>query len=220
VYLTIASFFRFFGGYSLGFLSATFFIHKYPDNTTQYGYMASVIVIGAGLPASFLGGYLSDKFEDRMPMIKGLISGLGALAACPFIIITYIIQPPFWWAILSYYCAYFLAEMWYGPAHAQINNLFPSQFQGFACAVFNFTGTIAGTIATSVISKLYETYDPEDSDPTNAGYILGAGVLFSYIFAAPFFILSGYEYKKEYEQRKADKIKEEVEENETTFPIE
>lgn len=118
VYLTIASFFRFFGGYSLGFLSATFFLHKYPDNDTQYAYMASVIVIGAGLPASFLGGYLADKFEARQPMIKGLIAGLGALAACPFIVVTYIIQPPFWWAILSYYIAYFLAEMWYGPAHA------------------------------------------------------------------------------------------------------
>ena len=54
--------------------------------------MNSVIVIGGGLPASFLGGYLSDKLEDRIPNIKGLISGLGALAACPFIFITYIIQ--------------------------------------------------------------------------------------------------------------------------------
>jgi MFS family permease len=34
LYLTIASFFRFFGGYSLGFLSATFFEHEYPDNNT------------------------------------------------------------------------------------------------------------------------------------------------------------------------------------------
>ena len=67
VYLTIASFFRFWGGYSLGFLSATFFIHRYPDNNTQYAYMASVIVIGGGLPSSFTGGYLADKFEDRFP---------------------------------------------------------------------------------------------------------------------------------------------------------
>ena len=88
--------------------------------------MNSVIVIGGGLPASFLGGYLSVKLEDRIPNIKGLISGLGALAACPFIFITYIIQPGFWGAIISYYFGYFLAEMWYGPAHAQINNLFPS----------------------------------------------------------------------------------------------
>jgi hypothetical protein len=53
--------------------------------------MSSVIVIGGGIPASFIGGYLSDKLEDRIPNIKGLISGLGALAACPFIVITYII---------------------------------------------------------------------------------------------------------------------------------
>lgn len=53
--------------------------------------MASVIVIGGGLPSSFVGGLLSDKLEDRCPNIKGLIAGLGALAACPFIVVTYII---------------------------------------------------------------------------------------------------------------------------------
>lgn len=106
--------------------------------------------------------------------------------------------------------------MWYGPAHAQINNLFPSQFQGFACAVFNMSGTVAGTIATALISYLYEKYDPDDSEPQNAGYILGAGVLFSYIFCGPFFILSGNEYKKEYQRRLADKIKQQVERYERT----
>lgn len=53
--------------------------------------MSSVIIIGGGIPASFIGGYLSDKLEDRIPNIKGLISGLGALAACPFIYVTFII---------------------------------------------------------------------------------------------------------------------------------
>ena len=201
LYLVIASGFRFFGGYALGFLGATFFDHRYPDNQTQFGYMNSVIVIGGGLPASLLGGYLSDKYEYKWGNIKGLIAGGGALAATPFIFFTYIIQPPFWWAILSYYLAYFLAEMWYGPAHAQINNLFPSQFQGFACAVFNMAGTVAGTISTSLLSALYGKYDKDDTNPKNAGYILGAGVLFSYFMCFPFFLLSGNEYKKELAKR-------------------
>lgn len=196
-YLTIASFFRFFGGYTLGFLSATFFIHRYPENTIQYAYMSSVIVIGGGLPASFLGGYLSDTLEHRIPNIKGEIAGYGALLACPFIIITFIVQPPFWYSVGSYYIAFFLAEMWYGPAHAQINNLFPSEFQGFACAVFNIAGLISGTIATTLLSRLLQIYDPNDTVPENAGYILAGGVLFSYVFCGPFFILSGQEYKKE-----------------------
>lgn len=90
-YLVIASGFRFFGGYALGFLSATFFDNRYPDHQLQYSYMSSVIVIGGGLPASMLGGYLSDKYEKKIPNIKGLISGGGALAATPFIFISYII---------------------------------------------------------------------------------------------------------------------------------
>ena len=85
----IAGFFRFFGGYSLGFLTAEFFEHRFPDYTNQFAIMNSVIVIGGGLPASMLGGYLSDRLEGRYGSIKGLIAGLGALAAVPFIIISY-----------------------------------------------------------------------------------------------------------------------------------
>ena len=51
--------------------------------------MYAVVVIGGGLPASMLGGYLSDKLEDNFGSIKGLIAGVGALAAIPFIIIAY-----------------------------------------------------------------------------------------------------------------------------------
>jgi hypothetical protein len=41
--------------------------------------------------------------------------------------------------------------MWYGPAHAQINNMFPSEYQGFAVAVFNFSGAVAGFIALNIL---------------------------------------------------------------------
>ena len=80
--------------------------------------MNAVVVIGGGLPASMLGGFLSDKFEARYGNVKGMIAGIGAMAAVPFIVISYTVQPGFWGSIISYYFAYFLAEMWYGPAHA------------------------------------------------------------------------------------------------------
>ena len=89
VTLMLAGFFRFFGGYSLGFLTAEFFEHRFPEYTNQFAVMNSVIVIGGGLPASMLGGYLSDRLESRYGSIKGLIAGLGALTAVPFIIISY-----------------------------------------------------------------------------------------------------------------------------------
>ena len=41
---------------------------------------------------------------------------------------------------------------------------------------------------------------------------MGAGVLFSYTFCAPFFLLSGMEYKKEYLRRKTENENEEEQE--------
>ena len=51
--------------------------------------MNTVIVVGGGLPASMLGGYLSDRLEGTYGSVKGLIAGLGALTAVPFILISY-----------------------------------------------------------------------------------------------------------------------------------
>lgn len=196
MYLVLAGGLRFFGGYSLGFLSGGFFEDRYPDYTTQFGIMNAVVVIGGGLPASMLGGYLSDKLEGRIGSIKGLISGCGALAAIPFIVISYGWQPGFWGSILSYYVAYFSAEMWYGPSHAQINNMFPSEFQGFAVAAFNLAGAIAGTIATLTLGAIKTSLDTGDKeqDARTNGYILTVGVLFSYLTCGPLFILSGRKY--------------------------
>ena len=149
-----ASFFRFFGGYCIGLFAAGFFEARYPDNIDQFAYMNSVIFIGGGLPASIIGGLISDKLESRIPSIKGLIAGVGAYVAVPFILITFAAQLGFWESILSYYVAFFVAEMWYGPSHAQINNLFPSEYQGFAVALFNACGAVAGCIAATLLGAL------------------------------------------------------------------
>ena len=164
LYLVAAGALRFLGGYSLGFLSGSFFEDRYPDYTNQFAYMNAVVVIGGGLPASMLGGYISDKYEDRYGAVKGLIAGLGALTAIPFIIITFSVQPGFWGSIISYYFAYFIGEMWYGPAHAQINNMFPSEYQGFAVSLFNFSGAIAGAIATALLGVIRTAYATGDDE--------------------------------------------------------
>lgn len=69
-------------------------------------------------------------------------------------------------------------------------------------------GTIAGTISTTILGVMLAKYDKDDSEPQNAGYILGGVVLFSYLSCGPLFLLSGHEYKKELELRKAKMIAE------------
>lgn len=130
VLLLLAATFRYFGGFSLGFWSATFFKNNYPNFTNEFSVLNAVVVIFAGLPSAYIGGYLSDKLEGKNPRIKGYVSGLGALSATPFIFITFVLRLNFYIGMASYFVAYFLAEAWYGPAHAQINKIFPSEFQG------------------------------------------------------------------------------------------
>ena len=166
--------------------------------------MNAVVVIGGGLPASMLGGWLSDRFEHRYGGIKGMIAGIGAMTAAPFIVLAFAVQPGFWGSIISYYFAYFIAEMWFGPAHAQINNMFPSEYQGFAVAAFNLAGAISGSIATLSLGALRTKYDTGDAE-YNArinGYILTGAVLFSYFGCGPLFLISGAKYAKQLEKNK------------------
>lgn len=107
--------------------------------------------------------------------------------------------------------------MWYGPAHAQINNMFPSEYQGFSVAVFNFSGAIAGTIATTTLgiitAKLNanENYITDKTErqiaqATVDGRVLACGVAISYLTAAPLFIKSGIEYSKGLDKIKAQAV--------------
>jgi len=89
VFLLCASFFRFWGGYSLGFLGSKYFNNVYPDYTTQYAWQNAVVVIVGGLGASIFGGYLADRYEYTHPKIKGYVGGIGALISIPFICITF-----------------------------------------------------------------------------------------------------------------------------------
>lgn len=88
----IASTLRFIGGYSIGFWSPTFFQKKYPDYTEQYAFLNAFVVVVGGLTSSYLGGFVSDKYENSYPRIKGYISGFGALVSCVFIVVTYTVQ--------------------------------------------------------------------------------------------------------------------------------
>ena len=49
------------------------------------------MVLVGGSSSSFMGGYISDKLEPRIPEIKGYVSGIGALLSTPFIALTFVL---------------------------------------------------------------------------------------------------------------------------------
>jgi hypothetical protein len=98
--------------------------------------------------------------------------------------------------MISLFFAYLTAEMWYGPAHAAVNRIFPSEFQGIAIAIFTLLGALAGALATYLIGVLGDKYDIKNH-PETAGYMITAFVLFSYCSCCPVFLLAAKEYEKE-----------------------
>ena len=105
--------------------------------------------------------------------------------------------------------------------------MFPSEYQGFAIAVFNLLGAIAGTIATLLLGALKSAFESGDPDSEqNAkinGYILTGGVLFSYLTCGPLFIISGIKYANQLEKNKKKlkmkALKKSLEPKETTKEI-
>lgn len=97
VYLLMAAFFRFMGGYSLGYWAKSYFSAAYPDYTNQFSIAYFLILIFGAIPSEFIGGYVGDRWEPSYPRIKGHISAAGAGVASIFIVFTFIIPSSFWW---------------------------------------------------------------------------------------------------------------------------
>jgi hypothetical protein len=63
MFLLAATFFRFAGGYMLGFWARKYFSETYPDNVTQFAYSYFLILAFGSVPSELIGGFLTDKYE-------------------------------------------------------------------------------------------------------------------------------------------------------------
>ena len=71
LFLLIAAFFRFMGGYSLGFWGKNYFQNVFPERQNEYAIAYFFILIFGGIPSEMIGGYITDKYEPVYPRIKG-----------------------------------------------------------------------------------------------------------------------------------------------------
>jgi len=63
LYLLGAAFFRYLGGYSMGFWNATFFEGVYPSHTDAFSVGNAMVTVFGGMPSALLGGYIADRYE-------------------------------------------------------------------------------------------------------------------------------------------------------------
>ena len=63
VFLLIASFFIFSGGYALGIWSKSYFSKVYPEYSEQFSISYFLILLFGAVPSELIGGYIGDNFE-------------------------------------------------------------------------------------------------------------------------------------------------------------
>ena len=81
----IASATRVMGTNCIGFYKPLFFANIYPDNVDQFAIGNALCYLFFAAPGALLGGYLSDKYEDKNPMAKAYICSGSTALALPFI---------------------------------------------------------------------------------------------------------------------------------------
>mmetsp|Transcript_42203 Transcript_42203/g.40433 ORF Transcript_42203/g.40433 Transcript_42203/m.40433 type:complete len:104 (+) Transcript_42203:100-411(+) len=92
----------------------------------EYSIGMAIVLLGAGMPACYLGGLLGDKLEPKFKPVKGYLIGVGALIACIFLFTCYILQVSERVSLICLFCSYFFSEMWYGPFFSMVNRVHPN----------------------------------------------------------------------------------------------
>ena len=70
------------------------------------------------VPSELIGGYLSDKYEDTYPRVKGHVSAAGAFLASIFAALLFFMKTNFWVSMVFYYFLYLTGEVFFGPSYA------------------------------------------------------------------------------------------------------
>ena len=92
-----------------------------------------VIVLGAGLSATMIGGWLSDKLAERYEGAYFWVSGIAILLSCPFVLLMLVLPfPHAWWAIAA---AVFFLFFNTGPSNTILANVTAPGIRATAFAV-------------------------------------------------------------------------------------
>jgi hypothetical protein len=174
---------RFLGGYSIGSFLPIYYNRQFSEFRDQYSVLNAFVVSVGGALSSYLGGAISDAWCKRTPRARALIPAIGSsLALLPFALTMF--SSNFYVSIAGLFLEYLLAECWFGPALAILQNALPSAVRGTAIAVYLFLGTLIGNAAPAIIGLL-------DPGSVAIRYYLFFAVVISYAGCAVlFFILS------------------------------
>ena len=112
----IASATRAIGTNCIGFYKPLFFANIYPEYVDQFSIGNAGVYVFFASTGALLGGYLSDKYEEKNYMTKAYICSGSTAIALPFISLCFLNQDNFWFSFGMMCCHYAISESWISPS--------------------------------------------------------------------------------------------------------
>mmetsp|Transcript_15275 Transcript_15275/g.19670 ORF Transcript_15275/g.19670 Transcript_15275/m.19670 type:complete len:272 (+) Transcript_15275:1194-2009(+) len=185
-FIFVASGLRFFGGFAIASFLPIFFKRKYPDENVLYGTLNAFVVSVGGALSATLGGWVTDKysqvFDERVKVwipAVAFVLGFG-----PFFVVLF--ADNFYLSMAALFFEYILAECWFGPVIAIIQNRIPAEARGITISVFLFIASMVGNISPLLIGHL-DDGETVKSVRSNLFYLVGL----SYVGSAIIFAIAG-----------------------------
>ena len=168
----------------IGVWVVPFYRGAYPDQIgSQFALLKAAVNGIAGSVSATGGGVLTDRLCPRDSRFAQWVPAIGSVAAIPFWVGT--IQAPTLEASLGFlFLEYLVAECWFGPTIAALQNAAPPTAQGLPQGVFALLPLI-GNLAPALIGYLLSSSDVQLPD------LLLLSVPVLYAASAAAFVVAG-----------------------------
>ena len=120
---------------SLSIWGPTFITRVYRYDLATIGFYAGILSLVAGVPATVLGGYLSDRLRRVGPGGRMRLTSLAALFAIPiWLLLLFSTSPGL--LLLSNFVLLGLSLLWVGPAMADVHDIAGPHLRGLGIGIF------------------------------------------------------------------------------------
>lgn len=120
---------------SLSIWGPTFITRVHRYDLATIGFYAGILSLVAGVPATILGGYLSDRFRRVGPGGRMLLSSVAALFAIPIWFLL-LFSNNGGMLLLANFVLLGLSLLWVGPAMADVHDISGPHLRGLGIGIF------------------------------------------------------------------------------------
>ena len=158
--------------------------------SSQYSYINAYVVATGGFLSSWAGGVVADHWLKVEPNARLYLPAVGCFLGIPFFCIC-TLAPNFYVSILlGLFMEYVVAECWFGPVVAVIQQSLSPTSRALAIACFTLISTFFGSAASVVIGVIYDSMRTSGYDDSCIRWLVLWSVAISYGISGYLFLVA------------------------------